>query len=215
MLRASSCPSSGATTTAVAASGLPSELGDSSAVGRGRAGRPAWPRPWWCTDLQTLNQIFGFAFQCHISTGTVKLAGNVTSVIRERKVYSNLWGAEMTQSVQWLTTALDNREINGSIPRKPRVLSPFLLSGPPSLLTRGYRGLLPWRSPLFIAKVNAECSHFSTLLFAFVLFTGPSLHLLVDSCTVCNLLGILFLQICTSLLLVAGLFGDSTFFNYT
>ena len=39
MFRASSCPSSGAT-TAVAASGLPSELGDSSAVGRGRAGRP-------------------------------------------------------------------------------------------------------------------------------------------------------------------------------
>jgi len=38
MFRASSCPSSGATTTAVAASGLPSELGDSSAVGRGRAG---------------------------------------------------------------------------------------------------------------------------------------------------------------------------------
>ena len=39
MFRASSCPSSGAT-TAVAASGLPSELGDSSAVGRGRADRP-------------------------------------------------------------------------------------------------------------------------------------------------------------------------------
>jgi len=38
MFRASSCPSSGATTTAVAASGLPSEIGDSSAVGRGRAG---------------------------------------------------------------------------------------------------------------------------------------------------------------------------------
>jgi len=37
MFRASSCPSSGATTTAVAASGLPSELGDSSAVGHGRA----------------------------------------------------------------------------------------------------------------------------------------------------------------------------------
>jgi len=32
-------------TTAVAASGLPSELGDSSAVGRGRADRPARPRP--------------------------------------------------------------------------------------------------------------------------------------------------------------------------
>jgi hypothetical protein len=41
MFRASSCPSSGATTTVVAASGLPSELGDSSAVGRGRAGRQA------------------------------------------------------------------------------------------------------------------------------------------------------------------------------
>jgi len=36
MFRASSRPSSGAT-TAVATSGLPSELGDSSAVGRGRA----------------------------------------------------------------------------------------------------------------------------------------------------------------------------------
>jgi len=38
MFRASSRPSSGATTTTVAASGLLSELGDSSAVGRGRAG---------------------------------------------------------------------------------------------------------------------------------------------------------------------------------
>jgi len=40
MFRASSCPSSETTTTAVAASGLPSDRGDSSAVGRGRAGRP-------------------------------------------------------------------------------------------------------------------------------------------------------------------------------
>jgi hypothetical protein len=40
MFRASSCPSSGATTTEVAGSGLPSELGDSSAVGCGRADRP-------------------------------------------------------------------------------------------------------------------------------------------------------------------------------
>jgi len=40
MFRASSCPPSGATTTAVAASGLPSELGGSSTLGRGRAGRP-------------------------------------------------------------------------------------------------------------------------------------------------------------------------------
>ena len=40
MFRASSRPSSGATTTAVAASGLPSELGDGSAVGCGRADRP-------------------------------------------------------------------------------------------------------------------------------------------------------------------------------
>ena len=41
MFRASSCPSSGATTTAVAASGLPSVLGDNSVVGRVRAR----PRP--------------------------------------------------------------------------------------------------------------------------------------------------------------------------
>ena len=41
MFWAFSCPSSGATTTAVAASGLPSELGDSSAAGRGRVR----PRP--------------------------------------------------------------------------------------------------------------------------------------------------------------------------
>jgi hypothetical protein len=40
MFQASSCPSSGATTTAVAASGLPLELGDSSAVGCGRADAP-------------------------------------------------------------------------------------------------------------------------------------------------------------------------------
>jgi hypothetical protein len=45
MFRASSCPSLGATTTAAAASGLPSEIGDSSAAGHGRAGRPARPRP--------------------------------------------------------------------------------------------------------------------------------------------------------------------------
>jgi len=41
MFRSSSRPLSEATTNAVAASGLPSELGDSSAVGRGRAARPA------------------------------------------------------------------------------------------------------------------------------------------------------------------------------
>ena len=40
MFWASSWPSSGATTTVVAASGLPSELGESSAVGRGPAARP-------------------------------------------------------------------------------------------------------------------------------------------------------------------------------
>ena len=39
MFRAALRPSSGATTAAVAASGLLSELGESSAVGRGRAGR--------------------------------------------------------------------------------------------------------------------------------------------------------------------------------
>jgi hypothetical protein len=45
MFWASLCPSLGATTNGVAASALLSELGDSSAVGHGRAGRPAQPRP--------------------------------------------------------------------------------------------------------------------------------------------------------------------------
>jgi hypothetical protein len=40
MFLAFPCQSSGATTNAVAASGLPSEIGGSSAVGPGRAGRP-------------------------------------------------------------------------------------------------------------------------------------------------------------------------------
>jgi hypothetical protein len=40
MFRASLCPSSGAITTAVVASGLPSELGGSSDVVRGQASRP-------------------------------------------------------------------------------------------------------------------------------------------------------------------------------
>ena len=43
MFRASSCPSSGATTTAVAASGLPLERGVSSAVGRGRSSTALLP----------------------------------------------------------------------------------------------------------------------------------------------------------------------------
>jgi len=43
MFQASSCPSSAATTTAVAASGLLSELGDNSAVSRGRGDGPAGP----------------------------------------------------------------------------------------------------------------------------------------------------------------------------
>jgi hypothetical protein len=40
VFRAFSYPSSGPTTAAIAASGLPLERGDSSAVGRGRADRP-------------------------------------------------------------------------------------------------------------------------------------------------------------------------------
>ena len=44
MFRASSCPSSGAITTAVAASGLPLDLGGGSVVWSW-SGRPARPRP--------------------------------------------------------------------------------------------------------------------------------------------------------------------------
>jgi hypothetical protein len=59
MFRASTCPSSGATTTAVAASGLPSERGGSSAGGRGRAGRPARPRPTTSNKLEKLLHLVG------------------------------------------------------------------------------------------------------------------------------------------------------------
>ena len=45
MFRVSLCPTSGATTTAVAASGLPLERGGSSAVGRGRTSQPDRDQP--------------------------------------------------------------------------------------------------------------------------------------------------------------------------
>jgi hypothetical protein len=56
VFRASSCPSSGATTTAVAASGLLSELGDSSAVGRDRAVRPDHDQQHCYHQAPTANQ---------------------------------------------------------------------------------------------------------------------------------------------------------------
>jgi hypothetical protein len=58
MFRASSCPSSGVTTAAVAASGLPSERGDSSAVGRGPI---TWPDhdQQHCYQNRVLRRIFG------------------------------------------------------------------------------------------------------------------------------------------------------------
>ena len=43
-------------TTAVAASGLPSELGDSSAAGRGRAGRPDHDQQHCYHHVSTVNQ---------------------------------------------------------------------------------------------------------------------------------------------------------------
>ena len=56
MFRASSCPSSGVTTTALAASGLPSEFGNNSAVGRGRAGGPDHDQHHCCHQAPTVNQ---------------------------------------------------------------------------------------------------------------------------------------------------------------
>ena len=56
MFRASLCPSSGATTTAVAASGLPLERGGSSAFGRGRAGRPDHDQQHCYHQAPTVNQ---------------------------------------------------------------------------------------------------------------------------------------------------------------
>jgi len=56
MFQASACPSSGPTTIEVAASGLLSELDDSSAVGRGRAGQPAGPTTTNSTAITTFQQ---------------------------------------------------------------------------------------------------------------------------------------------------------------
>ena len=56
MFRASSCPSSGATTTAAAASGLPLERGGSSVVGRGRASRPDHDQQHCYHQAPTVNQ---------------------------------------------------------------------------------------------------------------------------------------------------------------
>ena len=56
MVRETSCRSSGDTTTAVAASGLLSELGESSAVGRGRAGRPYHDQQHGYHQAPTVNQ---------------------------------------------------------------------------------------------------------------------------------------------------------------
>jgi hypothetical protein len=56
MFRASLRPSSGATIIAVAASGLPSELGESSAVSRGRAGRADHDQQHCYHHAPTVNQ---------------------------------------------------------------------------------------------------------------------------------------------------------------
>jgi len=56
MFRTSSFPSSGATTTAVAASSLPSGLGDSSAVVRGGAGWPDHDQQHCHHQVLTVNQ---------------------------------------------------------------------------------------------------------------------------------------------------------------
>jgi hypothetical protein len=56
MFRAFSRPSSGATTTAVAASGLPLERGGSNAVGRGWVGRPDHDQQHCYHQAPTVNQ---------------------------------------------------------------------------------------------------------------------------------------------------------------
>jgi len=56
MFRAFSCPSSGATTTALAASGLLLELGDSSAVGHGGASQPDHDQQHCSHQALTVNQ---------------------------------------------------------------------------------------------------------------------------------------------------------------
>ena len=85
MFRASSCPSSEATTTAVAASGLPSELGDGSAVGRGRAGRPSENEPATLRLVaQCLNQL-----RHHVPNNHNNIFGNSFKAIKNALNYFN------------------------------------------------------------------------------------------------------------------------------
>ena len=56
MFRTFSCSSSGATKAAVAASGLQSEFGDSSAVGRGRSDGPEHDQQHCYYQAPTVNQ---------------------------------------------------------------------------------------------------------------------------------------------------------------
>jgi hypothetical protein len=64
MFRASSCPSSGATKSTVAASGLPPDLGDSSDVGLGRVGRPARTRPTALLSPRSSGKTRGYYCSC-------------------------------------------------------------------------------------------------------------------------------------------------------
>jgi len=85
MFRASSRPSSGTTTTAVAASGLPSERGGNSAVSRGRTGmslltvrRPEgfmYSSQYFCMILKTT----GVARKIFITVANTSFHGNLAS----------------------------------------------------------------------------------------------------------------------------------------
>jgi hypothetical protein len=68
MFRASSCPSSGATRTAVAASGFASELGDSSA---GTPYRSSVPSSWDTLYIHTQPFVHVCAFQ--LTVGRVEM----------------------------------------------------------------------------------------------------------------------------------------------
>jgi hypothetical protein len=90
MFRAPSCPSSGATTTAVAASGLPSERGDSSAVGRGRAGRYVRIRTVVCCYHYSIELIAFFAEYTLLNNCNFNLVYRQSLLVLFNYVYYNV-----------------------------------------------------------------------------------------------------------------------------